>query len=56
MENTWSKALSEGKDVKVNIQPSYVGDSVRLDKFKVIYSIDGGRPMEKIFNNAPGGK
>ncbi len=56
MENTWSKALSEGKDVKVNIQPSYVGDSVRPDKFKVIYSIDGGRPMEKIFNNAPGGK
>ncbi|WP_249939006.1 DNA/RNA non-specific endonuclease, partial [Tenebrionicola larvae] len=56
MENTWAKALGEGKAVKVNIQPSYIGDSVRPDKFKVVYSIDGGRPIEKVFNNAPGGK
>ncbi len=56
MENTWAKALSEGKDVKVNIQPSYTGNSVRPDKFKVVYSVDGGRPIEKVFNNSPGGK
>jgi len=56
MENTWAKALSEGKEVKVNIQPSYVGDSVRPDKFYVEYMIDGGRPIEKTFKNAPGGK
>ncbi len=56
MENTWAKALGEGKEVKVNIQPSYIGDSVRPAKFKVVYSIDGGRPIEKVFNNAPGGK
>ncbi|WP_244319805.1 MULTISPECIES: DNA/RNA non-specific endonuclease [Pantoea] len=37
MENTWARALSEGKEVKVNIQPSYVGDSVRPDKFKVVF-------------------
>nr|WP_223814490.1 DNA/RNA non-specific endonuclease [Pantoea sp. VH_4] len=56
MENTWAKALSEGKEVKVNIQPSYVGDSVRPDKFYVEYTIDGGRPIEETFKNAPGGK
>ncbi|WP_410374631.1 hemagglutinin repeat-containing protein [Citrobacter freundii complex sp. CFNIH2] len=56
MENIWAKALGEGKEVKVNIQSSYIGDSVRPDKFKVVYSIDGGRPIEKVFNNAPGGK
>ena len=56
MENTWAKALGEGKEVKVNIQPSYIGDSVRPAKFKVVYSIDGGRPIEKVFNNARGGK
>lgn len=56
LENTWAKALSEGKEVKVNIQPSYVGDSVRPDKFYVEYTIDGGRPIEETFKNAPGGK
>lgn len=33
-----------------------IGDSVRPAKFKVVYSIDGGRSIEKVFNNAPGGK
>ncbi|GCO83339.1 hemagglutinin-related protein [Escherichia coli] len=56
MENTWAKALSEGKDVKVNIQPSYTGNSVRLDKFYVEYSINGGRPVSETFKNVPGGK
>ncbi|MFP1787747.1 DNA/RNA non-specific endonuclease [Lonsdalea quercina] len=56
MENTWAKVLSEGKEVNVTIQPSYVGDSTRPDKFKVVYSVDDGRPIEKVFNNAPGGK
>ena len=56
MENTWAKALREGKEVKVNIQPSYVGDSVRPDKFYVEYTIDGGRPIAETFKNAPGGK
>ncbi|HGU3830318.1 TPA: contact-dependent inhibition effector tRNA nuclease [Escherichia coli] len=56
MENTWAKALSEGKDVKVNIQPSYTGNSVRPDKFYVEYSINGGRPVSETFKNVPGGK
>lgn len=54
MENTWAKALREGKEVKVNIQPSYVGDSVRPDNFYVEYTIDGGRPIAETFKNAPG--
>ncbi|HDS9358533.1 TPA: hemagglutinin repeat-containing protein [Enterobacter chengduensis] len=56
MENTWAKAVSEGKEVKVNIQPTYVGDSVRPDKFYIEYTIDGGRPIAETFKNAPGGK
>ncbi|MCU6678623.1 hemagglutinin repeat-containing protein [Leclercia tamurae] len=56
MENTWAKAVNEGKEVKVKIQTSYIGDSVRPDKFTIVYSIDGGRPIEKVFNNTPGGK
>ncbi|WP_435056131.1 DNA/RNA non-specific endonuclease [Yersinia aleksiciae] len=56
MENTWAKALSEGKEVKVSIQPSYVGDSTRPDKFYVEYSIGGGRVISETFKNASGGK
>ena len=56
MENTWAKAVNEGKEVKVNIQPTYVGDSVRPDKFYIEYTIDGGRPITETFKNAPGGK
>jgi filamentous hemagglutinin len=56
MENTWAKALSEGKEVKVNIQPSYIDDGIRPDKFYVEYTIDGGRPIAETFRNAPGGK
>ncbi|EEV9018717.1 transposase [Escherichia coli] len=44
------------KEVKVNIQPSYTGNSVRPDKFYVEYSINGGRPVSETFKNVPGGK
>jgi hypothetical protein len=40
----------------VNIQPSYVGDSARPDKFYVEYTIDGGRPIAETFKNAPRGR
>ncbi len=53
MKNTWTKALNEGKEVKVRIQPSYTGSSLRLDKFYVEYSINGGRPISDTFKNAP---
>ncbi|WP_231570559.1 hemagglutinin repeat-containing protein [Aeromonas dhakensis] len=56
MENVWAKALNEGQSVKIDIRPSYISDGTRPDKFKVVYSMGGGRPIEKVFNNAPGGK
>ncbi|RKS85745.1 DNA/RNA non-specific endonuclease [Orbus hercynius] len=55
MENTWAKALQEGKTVKVKIEPVYNSSGIRPDKFKVKYSIDNGRSIEKILINAPGG-
>jgi len=41
MENVWHKALWEGKDVEVNVLPHFYGNSLRPDRFDVIYSIDG---------------
>ncbi|CNL95780.1 DNA/RNA non-specific endonuclease [Yersinia aleksiciae] len=56
MENTWANALKDGKQVNVKIEPVYSGDSVRPESFNVIYTINGGRPKEQAFINAPGGK
>jgi filamentous hemagglutinin len=56
MENTWANALKDGKPVNVKIEPVYSGDSVRPDKFTVVYQIDGGRSVRETFQNAPGGK
>lgn len=55
MENTWAKALQDGKTVKVKIEPLFEGTNIRPDKFKVKYSIDNGRSIEKVLINAPGG-
>lgn len=55
MENKWAKALEEGKTVKVKIEPIYTTDSLRPDKFKIKYSIDNGRNIEKVLTNAKGG-
>ncbi len=55
MENTWANALKDGKPVNVKIEPIYSGSSVRPDRFNVKYSIDGGRPVNVDFKNAPGG-
>ena len=46
MENTWTSALKEGKQVSVKIEPVYSGKSVRPDSFNVEYSIGGARPKE----------
>ncbi|TDB47399.1 hypothetical protein C5468_19160 [Photorhabdus luminescens subsp. mexicana] len=56
MENEWGRALKEGKQVNVKINPIYSGNNTRPDKFNVKYSIDGGRPVIVNFNNSPGGK
>ena len=52
MERDWAKALDEGKDVKVNIQPKYNpgNTGVRPDSFEVQYTIDGA-PFQQSFPN-----
>jgi len=55
MENTWASALKEGKGVSVKIEPVYTAKNVRPDSFNVTYSISGGRPIEILFQNSPGG-
>ncbi|WP_213716197.1 hemagglutinin repeat-containing protein [Cedecea lapagei] len=56
MENDWAKALKDGKEVNVNIQPIYSGNNQRPDRIIVKYSIDGSRPVNIDFKNSPGGK
>ncbi|BCL99560.1 hypothetical protein MAFF211491_40120 (plasmid) [Ralstonia solanacearum] len=55
MENTWANALKDGQQVKVTIEPTYSGVSVRPDGFNISYTIGGGRPVEQFFKNSPGG-
>lgn len=54
MELQLKKALENGSDVHVKVQPRYSGDSSRPDSFKVTYSIDGVETT-KIFKNVPNG-
>lgn len=56
MKNTWAKALKEGKDVKVNIEPVYSGNGVRPVKFNVKYTSGNDKPIIKQFTNSSGGK
>lgn len=55
MENTWTKALEEGKTVNVKIEPVYSGTNIRPDKFMVKYTVDNGRSIEKVLINSVGG-
>ncbi|MHC5280191.1 DNA/RNA non-specific endonuclease [Listeria kieliensis] len=54
LEETWSKALKEGKKVFVNVEPKYIGSSVRPEKFVVNYKINGIEKI-KILKNTYGG-
>ncbi|WP_387493201.1 DNA/RNA non-specific endonuclease [Photorhabdus sp. RM96S] len=55
MENTWAKALKDGKQVDVKIEPIYSGNNIRPDRLNVQYSINGERPVIVDFKNVPGG-
>ncbi|MFC0181010.1 DNA/RNA non-specific endonuclease [Thorsellia kenyensis] len=50
MENIWAKALKEGKNVKVDIQPIYSGNGARANEFKVNYWING-KLYKEVFKN-----
>ncbi|WP_233532395.1 DNA/RNA non-specific endonuclease [Paenibacillus alkalitolerans] len=54
LENTWKKALEEGKTVEVRVEPIYSGDSARPSKFEVEYKIDG-KKYEVNLTNYEGG-
>lgn len=41
MENTWKTALEQSKNVRVEIRPAYIGDSLRPAGFEIDYWIDG---------------
>ncbi|WDM22287.1 DNA/RNA non-specific endonuclease [Paenibacillus polymyxa] len=41
IENQWAKALKNGKQVKVDAEVKYEGDSLRPSEFNVQYEIDG---------------
>lgn len=47
LENMWAKALEEGKKVFVDIKPNYIENSLRPDRFEIIYKIDG-KEMPKV--------
>ena len=57
MEKDWAKALKETppKKVTVNIEPIYLGKSLRPDSFEVIYQIGDERPRVKTILNRIGG-
>lgn len=50
MEQTWVKALREGKKISVNITGKYSGSSERPSEFIVKYVIDGKKYIEKFIN------
>jgi hypothetical protein len=56
LENTWAKALAEGKNVQVDWQFSYLGSSLRPDRLTVRYTVDGVPMPARTFGNNPGGK
>jgi hypothetical protein len=51
MENSWTKAVNEGKKVEVKIKPVYEGSSKRPSEYRVKYTIDG----EDFYENIPNG-
>ena len=55
LENEWATALNEGKTVEVNIELKYGDHGVRPNAIRATYQIDGGRPINRDFENARGG-
>lgn len=50
LENKLADALSDGKDVRMRVEPIYEGDSKRPSGFQVVYSINGEVSV-KYFSN-----
>ncbi|MBC1473634.1 hypothetical protein HB852_03215 [Listeria grandensis] len=54
IENSWKKALVEGKSVHVNIKPVYMGESKRPMRFDLKYTIDGKKYVRRLPNEFGG--
>ena len=52
LESKWAKAIENGQEVTVKIEPKYHGNSTRPDSFRVNYTIDGER-FKTNFSNKP---
>ena len=50
IENQWANAISEGKEVTVNVDIKYDGDGLRPIEFNVEYTIDGDFFSQSILN------
>lgn len=57
MEQEWANALKETqpRQVRVKIKPYYSGNSLRSDKFQILYEIEGKGILKKIIKNQVGG-
>jgi hypothetical protein len=56
LENEWKEELLHNNEVKVKINPKYIGNSNRPDYFKIKYKIGDDPWVEIEFKNRPGGK
>ena len=54
LENTWARALKEGKNVNVKITPVYESNSLRPSKLDIRYSINGERFFDSLQNTVGG--
>ena len=54
MEQTWQKALNSKKNVKVKIEPVYLGDSKRPSEFIIKQTINGVSTTKALKNTATG--
>ncbi|MEB2494456.1 DNA/RNA non-specific endonuclease, partial [Peribacillus frigoritolerans] len=50
LENTWKKALVEGKEVTIKVKPIYEAQSTRPSEFKINYVIDGKKYSDRLTN------
>ena len=56
LEKKWSNSLKDGKKVEVKIEPVYLSESKRPDKFKIRYKIGEEEYKFESFENAIGVK
>ena len=55
MENSWERAINNGQSVRVEVNATYVGDSLRPNALTVRQWIDGVPVRPITFNNVRGG-